>query len=391
MIRYFSADYIFPVNREPLKNGIVGLKEDGEIEGVYSAEAAESIAAPIIHHDGIIVPGFVNAHCHLELSHLRDKLPRAEGLIAFISAVITERKADDSLIYAAMEEYDQLMFDNGIVAVADISNHALSRKVKLKSQIYYHTFIELLGFNPEHSEIVFNKALQLKSEFAPLKSSIVPHAPYSVSAKLFGLLRDYCELHENLCSMHNQECQAENDLFKNKSGGFPDFYKTLNLDIDFFKPQFKSSIQSILPILSANQKLLLVHNTSTSPQDVQFIRDSNKDVYWCFCPNANIFIENKLPDINLFLADNLNITLGTDSLASNDKLCILSELKTIKAYFPNIPFSQTLRWATLGGAEFLGIDKQFGSIEKGKSPGLNLICGVNDKEIRADSKLKKLA
>lgn len=391
MIRYFSADYIFPVSRSPIKNGIVALKENGEIDEVYSAEAGDLIAEPITYYDGAIVPGFVNSHCHLELSHMRDKLVRGKGLIPFISAVISERKADEDLISAAMKMHDQLMFENGIVAVADISNHSISKAIKSKSKIYYHTFIELLGFNPEQAETVFNKALNLKLEFAPLAASVAPHAPYSVSEELLGYLRDYCERHENLCSMHNQESQSENDFFMNKSGGFPDFYKTLNLDIDFFKPQFKSSIQSLMPFLSAKQKFLLVHNTYTSPDDFQFVSDSDRNIYWCFCPNANLYIENKLPDIDLFLSNNLNITLGTDSLASNDKLCILSELKTIKAHFPHIPFEQTLHWATLGGAEFLGIDKRFGSIEKGKLPGLNLISGMNGAELTAESELNKLA
>lgn len=391
MIRYISADYVFPVSQDPLKNGIVALKEDGEIEGVYSAEIAESINQPITHYDGVIIPGFVNSHCHLELSHMRAKLPRGEGLISFITSVISERSADEEMVSAAMKEFDQHMYNNGIVAVADISNHGLSKEIKLKSQIYYHTFIELLGFNPEQAEIAFNKALTLKSEFAPLASSIAPHAPYSVSTKLFGYLRNYCERHENLCTMHNQESQSENDLFMNKCGGFPEFYKLLNLDIGYFKPQFRSSIQYLLSFFSAKQKFLLVHNTYTSSTDIQSVIDSDKNIYWCFCPNANLYIENKLPDINLFLSNNLNITLGTDSLASNDKLCILSELKTIKAHFPKIPFNQTLRWATLGGAEFLGINKQFGSIEKGKKPGLNLISGMDGTELGVDSKLKKLS
>jgi cytosine/adenosine deaminase-related metal-dependent hydrolase len=155
----------------------------------------------------------------------------------------------------------------------------------------------------------------------------------------------------------------------------------LNLDLSFFKSHFQSSIQSILPLISSKQKTLLVHNTFTSSDDIATVQASGKDVVWCFCPNANLYIEGRLPDIDQFLANDLKITLGTDSLASNDKLCILSELKVIKAYFPKLPFSQTIRWATLNGAEFLGIDKRFGSIEKGKAPGLNLIENVKGHDL----------
>jgi len=390
MLRYLSADFIFPVSGSPIKNGIVAFNQDGEIAGVYPSETAKSIAEPIERYNGIIVPGFVNSHCHLELSHMLGQIPKAQGLIPFITAVISERKADDDLVSEAMEENDRLMFTNGIVAVADISNHGLSKIIKQKSRIYYHTFIELLGFDPENAEKLFNRALELKSEFAPLSASIVPHAPYSVSEKLFGLLRDYSERHENLCSMHNQESQAETDLFMNKSGGFPDFYKMINLDINFLKPRYKSSIQSILPLLSANQKTLLVHNTYTSSEDIATVSASGKDINWCFCPNANLYIEGRIPDVDHFLHDDLKITIGTDSLASNDKLCILSELMAIREHFPELPFSQTIRWATLNGAEFLGIDNRFGSIEKGKNPGLNLIEKVKGAELTEYSTIKKL-
>lgn len=390
MLRHLSADYIFPVTREPLKGGVVSVNDEGVIVDVYDSERAGSITEPIEKHKGIIVPGFVNSHCHLELSHMLGKLPKAEGLISFISSVISQRNTDDNRVLAAIEKYDKVMFDNGIVAVADISNNHLSKSVKQKSRIYYHTLVELLGFDPEKAETVFNRALELKSEFAPMPASIAPHAPYSVSAELFGLLREYSERHENLTTMHNQESQAEADLFMDKSGGFPDFYKMLNLDLEFFKPQFKSSIQFLLPLFSDKQKFLLVHNTYTSRSDLDSAAASGKDIHWCFCPNANLYIESRLPDIDLFLSMDTKITLGTDSLASNDKLCILAELKTIKEYFPKLPFSQTIRWATLNGAVFLGIDDRYGSIEKGKTPGLNLISEVNGSELTAQSGVSRL-
>lgn len=390
MLRYLSADYIFPVSSEPVRDGVVVLNESGEVMDLLNPNPGISIPGKIEHYQGIIVPGFVNSHCHLELSHLHGKIPEGTGLVSFVKAVISQRTADHEEVLMAMKTHDQLMFENGIVAVGDISNNHLSKSVKQNSRIYYHTFVELLGFDPEKAEMVFNRALKLKSDFAPLPASIVPHAPYSVSEKLFGLLREYSESHENLCSMHNQESRAETDFFMNKSGEFLDFYKMLNLDLNFFKARYQSSVQSILPLFSAKQKTLLVHNTYTGQEDIATVAASGININWCFCPNANLYIEGSLPDIKTFLDNNLKITLGTDSLASNDKLCILSELKVIKEYFPELPFSQTVGWATLNGAEFLGIDKHFGSIEKGKTPGLNLIENVEDHELTAYSTIKKL-
>ena len=390
MLRYLSADYIFPVSSDPLEDGIVVLNESGEIIDLLDPKRGPTISGAIEYYHGIIVPGFINAHCHLELSHLQGKIPKGTGLIPFLKAVISQRTAEENEVLTAMKTNDQRMFDNGIAAVGDISNNRLSKSIKQHSKIYYHTFVELLGFDPAKAEIVFNKALELKSGFAPLPASLVPHAPYSVSERLFSLLREYSESHENLCSMHNQESRAETVFFENKSGDFLDFYKMLGLNLHFFEARFQSSIQSILPLFSAKQKTLLVHNTYTSLEDLAAVSASGNDIYWCFCPNANRYIEGRLPDIDQFLTDDYKITVGTDSLASNDKLCILSELKVIKAYFPKLPFAQTIQWATRNGAEFLGIDKRFGSIEKGKTPGLNLVEHVNGTELTSTSTIKRL-
>lgn len=390
MLRYLSADYIFPASSGPVKDGVVVLDESGEIIELLDPTQCSQISGTIEHYQGIIVPGFVNSHCHLELSHLHGKIPKGTGLISFISAVISQRAADEGQVLSAMKIYDQLMFDNGIVAVGDISNNHLSKSVKQNSRIYYHTFVELLGFDPAKAEIVFQKALDLKAEFAPLPASIAPHAPYSVSEKLLSLLKKYSEGHDNLFSMHNQESEPENDLFLHKSGAFIDFYKMLNLNLSFFEARSQTSLQALLPLMPANQKVLLVHNTFTNSEDISAVIHSKKDINWCFCPNANLYIEQRLPDIDLFLNSGFNITIGTDSLASNDKLCILSELKTIKEHFSKLPSSQIIRWATLNGAEFLGIENKFGSIEKGKTPGLNLISHVKGTEITHLSQIQRL-
>lgn len=390
MLRYLSADYIFPASSEPVKDGIVVVDESGEIIDLLDSNQNSEISGTIERHQGIIVPGFVNSHCHLELSHLHGKIPRGTGLVSFISAVISQRAADESQVLNVMKTYDQLMFDNGIVAVGDISNNHLSKSVKQESQIYYHTFVELLGFDPARAETVLQKALDLKDDFAPLMASIVPHAPYSVSEKLFSLLNKYSEGHDNLFSMHNQESEPENELFLNKTDDFIDFYKRLNIDLSFFEARSQTSLQALLPLMPANQKLMLVHNTFTNSEDITAAIHSKKDIHWCFCPNANLYIEQRLPDIDLFLNSGFNITTGTDSLASNDKLCILSELKTIKEHLSELPSSQLIRWATLNGAEFLGIESKFGSIEKGKMPGLNLISHVNGTEITHLSQIQRL-
>jgi cytosine/adenosine deaminase-related metal-dependent hydrolase len=388
-MKSFKADYVYPVCADPIKNGIVTVDDFGKIISITDDKAAPS-QTPIETVSGIIVPGFINTHCHTELSHMKDQIAPGNGLISFIKDVLSSRTAEQSEILAAAQAADQEMYDNGIVAVGDISNNSITASIKEKSKLYYHTFVEILGFLPANAEELFNKALATAEEFKPQSTSITAHAPYSVSKELFKLIKQYCDTGTNLLSIHNQECEDENKFYRYKLGGFIDLYKHLGVDIGYFRPQARNSLQSIIPLLTNRQKVLLVHNTCTNLKDIYFIKRFDRKVNWCFCPNANIYIEKRLPKIELFVNQGLNITLGTDSLASNSKLCILSEMRTIQQHFPAIGLDTLLKWGTINGAEFLGIDDEKGTIETGKTPGLNLITGLDGFKLTPDTKVKKL-
>lgn len=371
MIQYFSAMQIFPVKATPIKNGVIAVQADGKIEAIYTQAEAEKLnLAGVLFYEGTIVPGFVNTHCHLELSHMQGHIPEHTGLAGFVQYVIKQRQAVNSDILSAMQQADATMYRNGIVAVGDISNQIISKSAKEKSKINYHTFIEVMGFHPAKAESIMEHAQTLKKEFEPLKTSVVPHAPYSVSAALFNEI--YTQATDaDILSIHNQETKAENDFFEDKSGDFLKLYEFLGLNIDFFEPNGKTSLQSYLPLMPKN-KTLLVHNTVSSQADIDFATSQHNNLYWCLCPKANLYIENKLPNVALLMNENLKITLGTDSLASNHELNILAEMQILQQH-KNIQFEELLTWATLNGAEFLGFADELGSIEVGKKPGLNLI------------------
>jgi len=387
-MKSFRADYVFPVYADPIKNGIVTVDDVGKIISV--TDSNNPPGGPIENVSGIICPGFVNTHCHIELSHLKNKIKTGGGLVSFIKEVQAFRNSDQQEVADAIEKADQEMYDNGIVAVGDISNTNLSIATKAKSKLYYHTFVETFGFLPQNAADVFDKAVALLHEFKPQSVSITPHAPYSVSKELFKLIRKHSEEGHNLISIHNQECEDENKFYRYKLGGFLDLYQHFGIDISFFKPQARNSVQSIIPLLTNKQKVLLVHNTCTNLKDIYFIKRFDRKVNFCFCPNANVYIESKLPKIELFVDQGFNITLGTDSLASNGSLCILSEMRAIQKKFPALSTERLIKWGSLNGAEFLGIDDEKGSLQAGKTPGLNLITGLDGLKITPESKVKKL-
>nr|MBC7611796.1 amidohydrolase family protein [Pseudopedobacter sp.] len=386
-MRRFSADYIYTLDGAAIENGIVVTDDNGKILAVTDEKAL--LDPNIERFEGIIVPGFVNTHCHLELSHLHKKITKGKGLIPFVKEVISKRGEKEEVVIEAMKKADEEMLNNGIVAVGDISNKTISAEIKNSSKIKYHTFLEMLAFDSSKSSEAIENAVNLKQAFKT-PTSITPHAPYSLSKELLKDLAKYCKRGDNKISIHNQENDEENNLYRYKEGPFMDFFKDLKIDTDRFKAQSKNSIQTMIPFLPDNQNILLVHNTYTSLKDIYFTKRFNRKLHWCFCPNSNLYIENRFPTFEFFKYTNYPITLGTDSLASNQKLCILTEMKLIQKNFEDVSFEELLKWATINGAKFLGFQNELGSIVNGKTPGLNLITNIKYGRLTEKSAVRKL-
>ena len=349
------------------------VSTEGEIEAVVPASDAGAEAEVF---DGIICPGFINAHCHIELSHLKNKIPQHTGLVDFVQKVMQERAATQDEKQEAMLLAEEELYNGGTAAVGDISNTTDSVFLKTKTKLHWNNFIEVSGFIDAGAQKRFDDAIEVLKTFnlqlSTSTNTLVPHAPYSVSQRLFELLNDASK--EKTITIHNQESAAEDELYKNKSGSFLELYKNLGLDISDFSPTGKSSSQSWVPYFTNNQKIISVHNTFTNEEDIFFAKKrSNDALYFCLCPKANLFIENALPPVEMLMRNNCNIVLGTDSYASNTQLSIYEEMKTIQINFPGIPLQTILQWATLNGAKALGIEHKYGSFEKGKKPGVVLI------------------
>lgn len=386
---FFSADYILTGTGTLLRKGVVEIEPSGKIVALHSNVEDINNTIQVQYFKGVIVPGFINAHCHLELSHMLGKIPKKTGLVEFIKAISTSRKADKDTILKAMQQADKQMYTNGIVAIGDHSNSSLSVETKQKSPIHYHTFLELIGFEPENAQTILDSVLKIQQEFGSLPSTITPHAPYSVSKEIFKQLK-HLNNSEGPLSIHNQESEEENKFFRYKKGDFLKLYEWMGKDISFFKAQSRSSIQCMATFLPEEQNIQLVHNTFTSIKDVIFISRMDKKIFWCLCPSANLYIEDRLPKVDLLLHAQHCITIGTDSLASNDSLCILNEMKILSQHFPNIKFTEMLTWATYNGAVMLGLDLKLGSIEPGKYPGLNLLENMHELTLTDSTKVTKL-
>ncbi len=382
MYRKFTADHIF-TGHEILRGPAVLITgtSGAIIEIVDNKDAGDGIEV----FSGLLTPGFTNAHCHLELSHLKGVIPEKTGLVEFVQQVMSNRASSGEMKLEAMINAEAEMYKTGIVAVGDICNTTDSIFVKQQSKLLWHNFIEVSGFVDAAAQQRMDDMKKVYEQFQTTntkhKTTLAPHAPYSVSKKLFQLLND--ETAGQLITIHNQECAAENDLYQQKKGGFLALYKNFGIDISSFEPTGKSSFQSWLSYFTNNQSIISVHNTFTGDEDVAFPESQpqniNYQLFYCLCINANKYIEQKNPPIDLLRKSDCKIIIGTDSYASNRQLNILEEIKTIQQQTNHaIPLEELLQWATINGARALQLDDTVGSFEKGKQPGIVLIESLNN-------------
>lgn len=397
-MRKIAATYLFTPDNQFVKNAIIICEDDGTIIDIKIQDEVIKEVAGLEYYSGVLVPGFVNAHCHFELSHLKGKIEKGSGFINFLKQIHQLRNYKPHNIEILLQNIDRKMWMEGISAVGDISNTTDTIKAKKKSKIYYHTFIESFGFHPSTVEKAFKVALQLQMKFdaSSLSNTIVPHSAYSVSEPLFLKIIEKAKSENRSISIHNQESNEESRFFKTGDGPIADYFKNnLNIDLSNWKPTGASSLSKILDFISEEVQLLLVHNSFMQKSDVEELKKRRKlgNTFFVVCPNSNLYITNQFPPVKLFQHEQLNICIGTDSLASNNKLSILSELITLQNHFPEVTLEELIRWATINGARALGINERFGSFEPMKKPGINLITGINfkTKKFTLDCKIKRLA
>lgn len=376
-MRFLQANKIFDGRQYLPEGSVLVIDSQNRLKEIVGATSLQN--GKIESYEGIITPGFVNAHCHLELSHLKGKIQRNTGIPGFGKQIIMQRMSGISKekIHEAAVLADEEMWKNGIVAVGDISNADDSFKTKQNSKIKYHTFIEILGLNPANEKMMFDLSFPFFKmlQSLGLLGSLAPHAPYSTSLQLIDRIAKFDKEHNLPLSIHNQETEEETNFFLGKENDFKGLYDFLKADISWFKAPGISSLKSYINTFN-DQKTMLVHNTFSTKEDIEAA--ANKNCFFCFCPNANLYIENKLPDYNLFKEYQNSVCLGTDSLASNDGLDIIDEANVILKNSNAFSLETILQMMTYNNASALNLENEFGSLIPGKNSGLNLVKFEND-------------
>ena len=377
--RKFRANRLFDGYQFQDPDRVLITDEKGVIHDLVQIEDAGD---DVVFYEGVLSPGFINCHCHLELSHLKNVIPPHTGLIEFLCSVVTKRGFDPEIIQAEIALADAEMYANGIVAVGDIGNTADTATVKSKSGIRWQNFVEVLSFtdakaaeNFDHYRSVAQQMQQaLSTASLEHSTSLVPHAPYTISPETFRMINEATA--GQVISIHNQEHPAEDELYRTGGGAYLKLFSIFDLHSSPFPVTGMSSIRSVLPYFNNGQTIFLVHNTFMPEEDIiwanAYARENGLKLIYCLCINANLYIENQTPPVELFLKHNCTVVLGTDSYSSNWQLSIAKEMASLKLH-KGLVDEQVLRFATMNGAKALKWDDVLGSFEKGKQPGVVLL------------------
>ncbi len=381
MERIIKVDKIFDGEKFIEENTIV-IHESKIVDLYYSVDNDNRFE----YYEGMLVPGFVNTHCHLELSYLQNQFEHSKGLLGFIKQMFEKRNlfSEEEIITQA-EYWDKKMQENGIVVVGDIVNTLYTLDIKLNSPIHYVNFIEIFGLLSDKAEDIFQKAKEIRDIFLNqgLPAFLVAHTPYSLSHPLWQrILTAYKnDKRSFISSMHFMESSDEINFLKNQNSEMRSFFeKEININhkeilhlINNFEDCFQQLIENA-------KSIILVHNTFWKGEYERIFNTFKDKIFFCLCPNANLLIEGRLPDIDFIGSYTENICIGTDSLASNFNLSIIDEINALLSNFSKLSIESVLKWATSNGAKALHLDTKIGYIRKNYSLPLNII-EINDRKI----------
>ena len=393
-MKRIAAKYLYPlVTAEPVLNGFVELEDDGTVvrTGVCADPAAETV-----FYDGAVAPGLVNAHCHVELSYLKGQFRKGTGMAGFIDQIneMRDNKSLEEKVHDLTVAMDSL-WDQGVVAMADISNCSDSFAVKARHPMYTRTFLEVFGTEPEDCGAVMDGVRRLKetADCFGIDAAPTPHACYTMSPQLVTAV-SVEGLKSGFLSFHSEETEEEEEMLKYGSGKM--WENRVKAGMSVPPVTGKSSLLYFIDRLLAghpapfDEHILLVHECCLDQEGIDAVKSVMGHPFVAVCPLSNLFIHNALPPIDLMRRNGLKVCVGTDSLSSNDDLNLVDELFCLQRNFPEVPLGELLTWASRNGAEFLA-RPEFGTLEPGKRPGLVFIDNLDaDGRLTAASKSRRL-
>ena len=385
MIRY-RASWVVPIAGPPIRDGWVAI-EDGRISGV--GQDAKSSSDDRDLGRVAIMPGLVNAHTHLELSHLHKCVPPSADFVSWIRAVVASRRRDSDPHASRIVDGVQNGIDEavrfGTAVVGDISNTLVPAALIARSPLAGVVFYELIRFNAPDPTGFVEQALREVSVLPSsdrLRISLAAHAPYSVSSLVFRAIREAVDGHAHgAYSVHLSESAAEVEFIKNGSGPWRSFLEDVGAWNPEWRPHGGSPVEYVEACGFLSARAVVVHGVHMSSADLT--RLATHDATLVTCPRSNVRTGAGIPPVARFYQSGVRVAIGTDSLASTPDLNVFAELAELRQLAPAVPASRLLESATRHGARALGFDADYGTIGPAKRARLLAVSvpdGTNDVE-----------
>ncbi len=385
--RLLTADYLLPISAEPIRGGAVVVKNTKIVAVGTKKELVEKYPEAKIkdYGEAVIMPGLINCHSHLEITAMRGFLDDVEAdfyswlikLTKTRGERLTESDIKVSALAGALEGARA-----GVTCFGDIGRFGAAGFEALKKNNLRGIVFQETEFSPvnetadEDFKKLADKFLKLKqSETELVKVGLSPHAPYTVSRKLFERIADYAIAENIKISIHAAESNEETDLMESGTGFFAELYKNLNLE---WNAPRASSIEYLSQTGVLAARPLLAHCVKVSDADIELIARSDSSI--AHCPKSNAKFGHGIAPLEKFLDGKIRVGFGSDSVASNNACDILEEARFAALYARNaenrnrfLPAREIIEAATRGAARALGLESEIGTLEAGKQADIIVI------------------
>ncbi|MBX6422433.1 amidohydrolase family protein [Thermosulfurimonas sp. F29] len=366
----FRARLILPMQGPPVENGAVAV-ERGRIVAVgpYSLLRRTFSGRSVDLGEVALLPALANAHTHLELSVLRFRLTPTGSFVTWVKSLLRKR-AEFSLeeVRRAAGEALKELWREGVGLLGEVGNTGLTLALLREAPFFTVYFREIIDFRGT-TEL---KDFLARFPEARMVYALSPHAPYTVSPVLIQAIKSWTRRRGRPFSIHVAESPEETLFLRDGSGPI----RFLLEERGQFHPEFRAPGLSPVAYLDRlgvlDDRTICVHVVQVSPEDIEIL--ARRRVRPCLCPRSNVFLGVGLPPLPDLLRAGLRPCLGTDSLASNDRLSILSEMEVLYYAYPEIPPETYFLMGTLWGAEALG-RRDLGALAPGFRPEMIALSG----------------
>lgn len=368
----YEADWICPISGPPIRNGAIAV-ENGRISKLGLIEDIHGDHR--VHYSGCaVIPGFVNAHAHMELTVFRgflENVPFAEWIRRLVQTKYQLLTRDDLGLSARLGAIEMLRA--GVTTVAEVMDTGTGWEAMVEFGLQGIAYQEVFG--PSESVVAESmKGLTEKIDNHRLRESesqrigVSPHAPYTVSRPLYEAVRDYARAESLRMTAHIGESREETAFVRDGAGPFAEAHEKRGIPV---------SARRMMPVAYLERLgllgpgMLLVHAVEADDRDIDRLRDTGSFVV--HCPKSNAKLGNATARIRDMRAKNVHVSLGTDSVASNNVIDMFEEMRaaifqqrTLTGDIAALTAHDAFHMATIEGAKALGLEMQLGSLEAGK-------------------------